>query len=81
MQHRRLGLSELEVPVVVFGAWAIGGWNWGGSDDELAIATEILTSAANGSAPGEPAASSVAAAAIEDLLWSVVMLPEFHLIR
>ena len=37
MQHRRLGLSELEVPVVVFGAWAIGGWNWGGSDDELAI--------------------------------------------
>ncbi|HND51210.1 MAG TPA: DUF1549 domain-containing protein, partial [Pirellulaceae bacterium] len=51
------------------------------SDDELAIATEILTSATSGSAPGAPTASAAAAAAIEDLLWSVVMLPEFHLIR
>ncbi len=25
------------MPVVVFGAWAIGGWNWGGSDDEAAV--------------------------------------------
>ncbi len=38
MERRRLGASELEVPVVVFGAWAIGGWNWGGTDDEAAQA-------------------------------------------
>jgi len=27
----------LEIPVVVFGAWAIGGWYWGGTDDALAV--------------------------------------------
>lgn len=37
MQYRRLGKSDLEVPAVIFGAWAIGGWNWGGSDDGLAV--------------------------------------------
>ena len=37
MRTRRLGKSELEVPVILFGAWAIGGWNWGGSDDEAAV--------------------------------------------
>jgi len=37
MIRRRLGQSELEVPAIVFGAWAIGGWNWGGSDDEAAM--------------------------------------------
>jgi aryl-alcohol dehydrogenase-like predicted oxidoreductase len=37
MIRRRLGQSALEVPAVVFGAWAIGGWNWGGSDDEAAV--------------------------------------------
>lgn len=36
MQRRALGQSGLEVPVVVLGAWAIGGWQWGGSDDALA---------------------------------------------
>ena len=38
MRVRRLGRSSLEVPVVSFGAWAIGGWYWGGSDDERALA-------------------------------------------
>jgi len=37
MQHRELGQSGLRVPAVVFGAWAIGGWNWGGSDDDAAV--------------------------------------------
>lgn len=37
MQRRRLGRSELEVPVVCFGAWAIGGWNWGATDDDAAV--------------------------------------------
>jgi aryl-alcohol dehydrogenase-like predicted oxidoreductase len=32
MRTRRLGNSDLEIPVVVFGAWAIGGWGWGGRD-------------------------------------------------
>ena len=37
MQYRQLGNSDLEVPVVSFGAWAIGGWMWGGTDDREAI--------------------------------------------
>jgi len=37
MIRRRLGRSELEVPAIVFGAWALGGWQWGGTDDELAV--------------------------------------------
>jgi aryl-alcohol dehydrogenase-like predicted oxidoreductase len=32
MEKRRLGKSELEVSAVIFGAWAIGGWMWGGND-------------------------------------------------
>ena len=37
MEHRKLGNSGLELPVVTFGAWAIGGLFWGGSDDDDAI--------------------------------------------
>jgi methylglyoxal reductase len=37
MQYRPLGKSELNLPVVSFGAWAIGGWMWGGTDDAAAI--------------------------------------------
>jgi aryl-alcohol dehydrogenase-like predicted oxidoreductase len=34
MRTRSLGASGLEVPVVVFGAWAVGGWGWGGRSEE-----------------------------------------------
>lgn len=37
MEHRQLGNSDLNLPVVTFGAWAIGGLFWGGSDDSAAI--------------------------------------------
>lgn len=37
MRTRELGQSGLTIPVVTFGAWAIGGWHWGGTDDELAV--------------------------------------------
>lgn len=38
MRRRPLGASGLEVPVVSLGAWAVGGWYWGGADDETSIA-------------------------------------------
>ena len=38
MQHRPLGASGINASVVAFGAWAIGGWRWGGSDEQAAIA-------------------------------------------
>jgi len=37
MEQRRVGTSELELPVITFGAWAIGGLFWGGSDDVEAV--------------------------------------------
>jgi len=37
MQHRKLGTTNLRLPVVSFGAWAIGGWMWGGTDDSEAV--------------------------------------------
>lgn len=37
MEYRMLGTTDLRVPVVSFGAWAIGGWMWGGSDDDDAV--------------------------------------------
>ncbi len=38
MEKRTLGTSEIEVSVIGLGCWAIGGWMWGGTDDEKAIA-------------------------------------------
>ncbi|MEM7516320.1 MAG: aldo/keto reductase [Planctomycetota bacterium] len=37
MKRRRAGKTELELPVVCFGAWAIGGWAWGGTDEDDAV--------------------------------------------
>ncbi|MDP6946793.1 MAG: aldo/keto reductase [Myxococcota bacterium] len=38
MEDRNLGRSELTVQPIIFGAWAAGGWFWGGTDDGQAIA-------------------------------------------
>ncbi len=37
MQTRELGRSGIQASVVAFGAWAIGGWKWGGTDANTAI--------------------------------------------
>jgi len=37
MEYRKLGKSDLELSVVTFGAWAAGGWMWGGTDRMDAI--------------------------------------------
>lgn len=38
MEYRRLGTSDVEVSVITFGAWAIGGRKWGGQDEGDAVA-------------------------------------------
>ena len=38
MIRRKLGSSGIDVSAVGFGAWAIGGWMWGGADESQAIA-------------------------------------------
>ena len=37
MKYRSLGASGIDGSVVAFGAWAIGGWMWGGSGESDAI--------------------------------------------
>ncbi|MDP4285833.1 MAG: aldo/keto reductase [Bacteroidota bacterium] len=37
MEYRKLGKSDLEISVVTFGAWAAGGWMWGGTDRKEAV--------------------------------------------
>lgn len=37
MQLKRLGTSDVHVTPLAFGAWAIGGWMWGGADEVEAI--------------------------------------------
>ena len=38
MEYRKLGNTDIEISAVTFGAWAIGGWMWGGQDHNDAIA-------------------------------------------
>ena len=37
MELRTLGTSNLKITPVALGAWAIGGWLWGGTDDKAAL--------------------------------------------
>ncbi|MEO8405432.1 MAG: aldo/keto reductase [Chitinophagaceae bacterium] len=37
MEYRKLGETSLNCSVITFGAWAIGGWKWGGSDRGEAV--------------------------------------------
>jgi aryl-alcohol dehydrogenase-like predicted oxidoreductase len=32
MEYKNLGDSDLNISVVAFGAWAAGGWMWGGTE-------------------------------------------------
>lgn len=38
MEYVKLGQTDLEVSVVTFGCWAMGGRDWGEADDEAAVA-------------------------------------------
>ena len=37
MRTRPLGESKIEASVIGFGAWAVGGWTWGGADEQQSI--------------------------------------------
>jgi aryl-alcohol dehydrogenase-like predicted oxidoreductase len=37
MRYKKLGNSNLELSVITFGAWAAGGWMWGGSERKDAV--------------------------------------------
>lgn len=37
MEYRQLGKSNLKISAIAFGAWAAGGWMWGGTDQKEAV--------------------------------------------
>lgn len=37
MQIKKIGKSNVEVTEIAFGAWAVGGWLWGGTDHKLSV--------------------------------------------
>ena len=37
MEYRKLPKTDIEISTLAFGAWAIGGWMWGGADKKDAI--------------------------------------------
>jgi aryl-alcohol dehydrogenase-like predicted oxidoreductase len=37
MEYRKIGNSDLNLSVVTFGAWAAGGWMWGGTERKDAV--------------------------------------------
>lgn len=37
MQYRKLANSDLNISVITFGAWAAGGWMWGGTERSEAV--------------------------------------------
>lgn len=47
MEKRQLGQSNVQVTPIILGAWAIGGWMWGGNDEKDSISA-IQTSIDNG---------------------------------
>ena len=44
MEYRNIGLSGIKASVVGLGSWAIGGWNWGGTNEPEAIKAIINVS-------------------------------------
>ncbi len=37
MELRRIGQSDVMVTPMAFGAWAVGGWMWGGAEEKASI--------------------------------------------
>ena len=73
MEYRKLGETDLECSVITFGAWAIGGWKWGGSDRNEAVKairaaySEGVTSIDTAPAYGQGLSEEIVAEALETI--------------
>lgn len=73
MEYRKLGSTDLEVSAITFGAWAAGGWMWGGIDTNEAIKAirsaydQGVTSIDTAPVYGQGASEEIVGEAIKDL--------------
>jgi aryl-alcohol dehydrogenase-like predicted oxidoreductase len=73
MEYRQIGETNLKCSVITFGAWAIGGWRWGGTDRNEAIKAiraafaEGVTSIDTAPAYGQGLSEEIVAEAIQDI--------------
>jgi len=73
MEYRNLGETNLKCSVITFGAWAIGGWRWGGTDRNESIKAiqaayaEGVTSIDTAPAYGQGLSEEIVAEAIQDI--------------
>ena len=73
MEYRNLGDSDLKLSVITFGAWAAGGWMWGGADRNNAVAAirasydSGVTSIDTAPAYGQGASEEIVGEAIKGL--------------
>jgi aryl-alcohol dehydrogenase-like predicted oxidoreductase len=73
MEYRQLGTSSVKASVITFGAWAIGGWMWGGADRKEAIAAiqaaydNGVTSIDTAPAYGQGLSEEIVAEAVKDI--------------
>jgi len=73
MEYRNLGKSDLKLSVITFGAWAAGGWMWGGTERKDAVAAIHaaydlgVTSIDTAPAYGQGTSEEIVGQAIRDL--------------
>ncbi len=73
MEYRSLGKSSFKVSAITFGAWAAGGWMWGGTDHNDAVQAikaaydNGVTSIDTAPAYGQGASEEIVGEAIKDL--------------
>ncbi|WP_315821907.1 aldo/keto reductase [Paraflavitalea speifideaquila] len=80
MEYRQLGETDLQLSAITFGAWAIGGWMWGGSDRKEAVKAiqasygEGVTSIDTAPAYGQGLSEEIVAEAIQGIPRDKVQL-------
>ncbi len=73
MEYRNLGNTDLRLSAITYGAWAIGGWMWGGADrkdavDAIKASYELgVTSIDTAPAYGQGLSEEIAGEAIKDI--------------
>lgn len=73
MEYRKLGATDLQLSAITFGAWAIGGWMWGGADRKDAVKAirasyaEGVTSIDTAPAYGQGLSEEIVAEAIQGI--------------